>query len=150
MSGSAMKPTRQALIELVANHVEGTWMNRLLTGVEYEAAAAGLDVVITLARENHDWTSRVLRRRSAGAVVVLVDPSSSQFQALSAAGVPVVLVDPMSRPPDDAVSVGVANWDGGRIAGEHLLSLGHARIGVVAGEPPPPVQHGPASTVSAP
>ncbi len=120
-------------IELVVNHVEGTWMNRLLTGVEHEAAAAGLDVVITLARENHDWTSRVLRRRSAGAIVVLVDPSSSQFRALSAAGVPVVLIDPMSRPPDDAVSVGVANWDGGRIAGEHLFSLGHARIGVVAG-----------------
>jgi hypothetical protein len=65
--GSATKPT-PSTIELVVNHVEGTWMNRLLTGVEYEAAAAGLDVVITLARENYDWTSRVLRRRSAGAV----------------------------------------------------------------------------------
>lgn len=31
----------------------------------------------------------MLRRRSAGAVVVLVDPSSSQFKALSAAGIPV-------------------------------------------------------------
>src|SRR5579859_1772003 len=120
-------------IELVVNHVEGTWMNMVLTGVEYEAAAAGLDVVITLARENHDWASRVLRRRSEGAVVVLVDPSSSQFKALSAAGVPVVLIDPMSRPPDGAVSVGVANWDGGRMAAEHLLSLGHTRIGIVAG-----------------
>jgi len=120
-------------IELVVNHVEGTWMNRVLTGIEYEAAAAGLDVVITLARENQDWTSRLLRRRSAGAVVVLVDPSSSQFKALSAAGIPVVLIDPMSRPPDDAVSVGVANWDGGRMAGEHLFSLGHTRIGIVAG-----------------
>jgi LacI family transcriptional regulator len=120
-------------IELVVNHVEGTWMNRLLTGVEYEAAAAGLDVVITLARENYDWTSRVLRRHPAGAVLVLVDPSSSQFGALSAAGVPVVLIDPMTRPPDGSVSVGVANWDGGRIAGEHLFSLGHTRIGIVAG-----------------
>jgi DNA-binding LacI/PurR family transcriptional regulator len=68
-------------IELVVNHVEGTWMNKVLTGVEYEAAAAGLDVVITLARENHDWASRVLRRRSAGAIVVLVDPSSSQCRS---------------------------------------------------------------------
>jgi len=121
------------LIDLVVNHVEGSWANRVLTGVEHEAAAAGLDVVITLTGANDDWVSRLLRRRSLGAVVVLVDPTSSQFRALSAAGIPVVLVDPMTKPPVDAASVGVANWDGGRIAAEHLLQLGHRRLGVVAG-----------------
>src|SRR5215469_5104804 len=120
-------------IELVLHHAESTWMNRVVAGAEYEAATAGLDVIVTLARENHDWASRVLRRRSPGAVVVLVDPSSSQFKALSAAGIPVVLIDPMSGAPEGTVSVGAANWDGGRIAAEHLLSLGHARIGIVGG-----------------
>lgn len=121
------------LIDLVVNHVEGSWANRVLTGVEYEAASAGLDVVVTLARDNSDWVARLLRRRSLGAVVVLVDPSSSEFRALGAAGIPVVLIDPMSKPPVDAASVGVTNWDGGRIAAEHLLELGHRRLGVVAG-----------------
>jgi DNA-binding LacI/PurR family transcriptional regulator len=39
----------------------------------------------------------------------------------------------MSGSPEGTVSVGVANWDGGRIAAEHLFSLGHTRIGIVAG-----------------
>lgn len=122
-----------ALLDLVVNHVEGSWANRVLTGVEYEAAAAGFDVVLTLARGDSDWASRILRRRTVGAVVVLVDPSSAQFSALSAAGVPVVLVDPMSSPPSAAASVGVANWDGGRLAAQHLISLGHTEFGVIAG-----------------
>lgn len=120
-------------IELVVHHAESTWMNRVVAGVEYEAAAAGLDVIVTLARANHDWASRVLRRRSAGAVVVLVDPSSSQFKTLSAAGIPVVLIDPMSGAPEGTVSIGAANRDGGRIAAGHLLSLGHTRMGIIAG-----------------
>jgi DNA-binding LacI/PurR family transcriptional regulator len=105
-----------------------------LTGVESAAIAANVDVVISIARENADWVSRLLRRPSRGAVVVLVDPTSSQFSALEAAGIPVVLVTPMSEPRAAVPHVGVTNWDGGRTAAEHLLSFGHRRFAIVAGE----------------
>ena len=122
------------LIDLVVNHVHGTWANGVLTGVESAAIAANVDVVISIARENADWVSRLLRRPSRGAVVVLVDPTSSQFSALEAAGTPVVLVTPMSEPRAAVPRVGVTNWDGGRAAAEHLLSFGHRRFAIVAGE----------------
>ncbi len=121
------------LIDLVVNHVNGTWANGVLTGVESAATAANVDVVISIARENGDWVSRLLRRPSRGAIVVLVDPTSSQFSALEAAGTRVVLVTPMSEPRAAVPRVGVTNWDGGRTAAEHLLSLGHRRFGIVAG-----------------
>lgn len=123
-----------ALIDLVVDHVNGTWANGVLTGVESAAIAANVDVVISIARENGDWVSRLLRRPSRGAIVVLVDPTSSQFSALKAAGIPIVLVTPMSEPQAAVPQVGVTNWDGGRTAAEHLLSLGHRRFGIVAGE----------------
>jgi len=123
-----------ALIDLVVNHVNGTWANGVLTGVESAAVAANVDVVISIARENGDWVSRLLRRPSRGAIVVLVDPTPSQFSALKAAGVPVVLVTPMSEPRAAVSRVGVTNWDGGRAAAEHLLGLGHRRFGIVAGQ----------------
>lgn len=121
-------------IDLVVTHFEGSWANLVLAGVGREAAAAGLDVVLTLADDpDVDWVSKVLRRRTIGTVVALVDPTSRQFNTLSAAGVPVVLVESQSTPPAGAAKVGVANWDGGRLAAEHLLSLGHRRLGVIAG-----------------
>jgi DNA-binding LacI/PurR family transcriptional regulator len=130
---AAQAQQRPSMVDLVVNHVEGSWANRVLTGVERVASEAEVDVVITLAHDGNDWVSRLLRRPSSGAVVVLVDPTSSQFQALAAAHIPVVLVDPMTKPAIEVPSVGVANWDGGRLAGEHLVSLGHRRMGVIAG-----------------
>ncbi|GAA2261679.1 LacI family DNA-binding transcriptional regulator [Streptomyces atrovirens] len=121
------------VLDLVVTHFEGSWANLLIAGVGREAAAAGLDVVLTLAEPHGDWVSRVLRRRTLGVIGTLVDPASAQFGALFAASVPVVLIDPMSAPPSGVASVGVANWEGGRMAAEHLLSLGHVRMGVVAG-----------------
>jgi DNA-binding LacI/PurR family transcriptional regulator len=121
-------------IDLVVTHFEGSWANLVLAGVGREAAAAGLDVVLTLADDpDVDWVSKVLRRRTIGTVVALVDPTSRQFNTLTAAGVPVVLVESQSTPPPGAAKVGVANWDGGRLAAEHLLLLGHRRLGVIAG-----------------
>lgn len=120
-------------VDLVVTHFEGSWANLLMAGVGREAAAAGIDVVLTLAEPHSDWVSRLLRRRTIGVIGTLVDPASRQFGALFAAGVPVVLIDPVSTPPSGVASIGVANWEGGRMAGEHLLSLGHTRMGVVAG-----------------
>lgn len=121
------------LIDLVVNHVDGSWANRVLVGVERAAAAANVDVVITIAHEDGEWVSRLLRRPSQGAVIVLVDPTSTQLAVLAAGGVPVVLVTPMSRPAAPVPSVGVTNWEGGRSAAEHLLKLGHQRFGVIGG-----------------
>jgi DNA-binding LacI/PurR family transcriptional regulator len=122
-----------SMLDLVVTHYEESWANLVIAGVGREAAAAGLDVALTRAEPRSDWVSRVLRRRAVGTIGTLVDPSSQQFNALFAAGVPVVLIDPMSTPPSGVASIGVANWDGGRMAAEHLLSLGHGRMGVVAG-----------------
>jgi LacI family transcriptional regulator len=50
-------------------------------------------------------------------------------------GVPLVVVDPAGSPALDAPTIGAANWSGGLAATEHLLSLGHRRIGLIAGPP---------------
>ncbi|WP_344792834.1 LacI family DNA-binding transcriptional regulator [Gryllotalpicola daejeonensis] len=123
------------LLELVVTHLEGSWANLVLAGIGHEAASAGLDVVLTLAKPDTDWASRILRRRSVGIVGVLLDPGTAQFSTLCAAGIPMVLIEPMQAAPGGTAGIGLANWDAGRLAAEHLLSLGHRRMGVIAGSP---------------
>jgi LacI family transcriptional regulator, galactose operon repressor len=44
-----------------------------------------------------------------------------------------VVVDPANTPPPDCPSVGATNWAGGLAATDHLLGLGHRRIGAITG-----------------
>ncbi|SMG14078.1 LacI family DNA-binding transcriptional regulator [Agreia pratensis] len=121
------------LIDVVVKQVEGSWISGVLEGVEAAAAADGVDVVLSVARSDDDWMRRLLRRPSLGAIIVLVDTTAAQLNMLTTANIPVVVIDPISRPPADIASIGATNWDGGRLAAEHLLELGHTRIGVVGG-----------------
>jgi LacI family transcriptional regulator len=133
-SRTARRFYRPALVDLVVSNIEGTWANEVLSGVENAATAAGSDVVITIARSGRDWVSRLLRRPSEGAIIVLVDPTSAELGTLRTGGIPLVLIDPMSSAPRDIASVGVTNWQGGRSAAEHLIDLGHRSFGIIGGE----------------
>jgi LacI family transcriptional regulator len=48
-------------------------------------------------------------------------------------GKPVIAVDPVSYGDPDTITISATNWAGALAATEHLLSLGHRRIGVVTG-----------------
>ncbi|GAA2752302.1 LacI family DNA-binding transcriptional regulator [Amnibacterium kyonggiense] len=131
--GARLRESGAALIDFVLSDVHGSWVHEALGGVEGAATAADHDVVLTIARRDGAWVQRVLRHRSAGAVITLVDPTTAQLEVLHAAGKPFVLMDPMSRAPGYAASVGVSNWEGGRSAAEHLLRLGHRRFAAIGG-----------------
>ena len=129
----SLAPATPGLLDFVLSDVHGSWANEALVGVEKVATEVGQDVVITIARSDGAWVQRLLRRRSFGAIISLVDPTSAQLNLLHAGGIPVVLIDPMSRPPGTVASVGVTNWAGGRSAAEHLVALGHRRFGIIGG-----------------
>jgi DNA-binding LacI/PurR family transcriptional regulator len=121
-------------IDVVVGHLEGSWITRVLEGIEEEASDAGVDLTLSVARPDGSWIGRLLGRSTLGAIVVLVDMSPAELHALADAPVPVVIVDPGKRPPDGVCSVAATNWDGGRMAAEHLLALGHTRFGIIAGK----------------
>ena len=54
---------------------------------------------------------------------------------LAALQVPVVIVDPVGQPDPRIPSIGATNWAGGLMATEHLIEIGHRRIGTITGRP---------------
>ncbi|HWD62759.1 MAG TPA: substrate-binding domain-containing protein [Humibacter sp.] len=137
-SGRAPDNETGGLVDLVISTVRGSWANLVMSGAESAAAAAGLDLVVTVSRPGQnassDWVARLLARRSRGATLALLTPSSAQLQTLNAAGIPLVLLDPSADSAAGVPSIGTTDWAGGYAAAVHLASLGHRRIGLIAGE----------------
>ncbi|MBQ1094330.1 LacI family DNA-binding transcriptional regulator [Streptomyces sp. B93] len=128
------------LVDLVVHSLDTSWSGAVLRGVEQAAHDAGLDVVVSAGlargragRPERGWLDKLTTRGSAGVLFNLAELTESQYAWLEHHRIPYVMIDPLVEPPPGVVSVGAANWQGGVTATEHLLALGHRRIGVVAG-----------------
>lgn len=128
------------LVDLVVHSLDSSSSGAVLHGVEAAAHDAGLEVVVSAGltrtrsgRPERGWLDKLVARGSSGVLFNLTELTPSQYAWLDQHRIPYVLIDPVLEPPAGVVSVGAANWQGGVTATEHLLSLGHERIGVIAG-----------------
>lgn len=72
------------------------------------------------------------QQRVQGILITPVDPDSPAIDAVIKRGTSVVIVD-RTRALDNVCSVSVDDVLGGRLAVEHLVDLGHRRVGFVGG-----------------
>ncbi|MFC7988204.1 LacI family DNA-binding transcriptional regulator [Streptomyces pilosus] len=130
------------LVDLVVHSLGDSASGAVLHGAEEAAHDAGLEIVVSAAltrdragrpERERAWLDKLVLRGSAGVLFHLVEPAGPQYAWLEQHRVPFALIDPVHEPPPGAVSVGGANWQGGVTATEHLLSLGHERVAVIAG-----------------
>jgi LacI family transcriptional regulator len=134
----AYRPRSAArLIDLVFNDLDSPWAVEIIRGVEDVAHAAGVGTVVSATHRKPDsarqWLRNLRARASDGVILVTSSLESPLLDELRRLAVPMVVVDPAGGPTLDAPTVGATNWAGGLAATEHLLSLGHRRIGLVAG-----------------
>ncbi|CAM5330855.1 LacI family transcriptional regulator OS=Streptomyces griseorubiginosus OX=67304 GN=AQJ54_25720 PE=4 SV=1 [Streptomyces griseorubiginosus] len=111
----------------------------IIRGVEEVAQAEGVGTVVSAIHGRsgaaRDWMRNLRARASDGVILVTSALDTVLHDELRALGVPLVVVDPTGSPALEAPTIGAANWSGGLAATEHLLSLGHRRIGLIAGPP---------------
>jgi DNA-binding LacI/PurR family transcriptional regulator len=92
---------------------------------EYDTVVCNVD---TPQQRDHHLAALTSRHRADGVIVVSLQLSGQQLASFRHAGVPLVTVDALAPGVPQTVTDDVA---GGRLATEHLLSLGHRRIGFV-------------------
>lgn len=106
----------------------------VLRGVERAAAKAGYEIVLYNVETDHqrdNYFKRLpMRKRVDGLLIVSLRPNDQEAQRMHDAELPVVLVDAYHP---QITSIVVENVGGARLAVEHLLGLGHRRIGFVNG-----------------
>ncbi|MFI6934390.1 LacI family DNA-binding transcriptional regulator [Streptomyces sp. NPDC050287] len=131
--------TRAALLDLVFDDLDSPWAVEIIRGVEEVAHAAGVGTVVSAVHgrtgDAREWLRNLRARASDGVILVTWALEPVLHEELRILGVPLVVIDPAGSPALDVPTVGAANWAGGMAATEHLLSLGHRRIGLIAGPP---------------
>lgn len=134
--GSAQH-ARAGLIDLVIADIDTPWALEVVRGAEQAAARAGVGLVLTTTHGTPvggpRWMRTLAARRSDGLVLVITAPAPTAVEELAELHTPLVLLDPVGGSDPTLPTVGATNWAGGRAATEHLLGLGHRRIGIITG-----------------
>ena len=125
------------LIDFVISSLRTQWATELLRGAQAEAARMGADLVVTTTEGRMlttvDWVDHLVTRGTDGVVLVVSELLPAARDELARLRVPVVLIDPVGTDTETFPTVAATDWAGGRDATEHMLSLGHRRIGFVTG-----------------
>jgi DNA-binding LacI/PurR family transcriptional regulator len=121
-------------IGMVVAAISDPFMGRVVEGVEHVAIEAGFNVILSTSQNDRQREIAVIdvlqQRRVDGIIVVashLFDRYRRYFDRIE---VPIVIIDEQ-EPAGVIRSVAVDDLGGARLAVEHLLALGHRRIGYV-------------------
>ncbi|MGW0838795.1 LacI family DNA-binding transcriptional regulator [Streptomyces sp. NPDC002787] len=119
----------------VFRDLSGPYTLEVVRGIVDAAGELGVDVVTgtTSRRSISQWLEECVALGAAGLIIVISMLAEEDQRRIVEQRLPVVLVDPLSAPSPEIPSIGVTNWSGARDAVQHLLGLGHTRIGMVAG-----------------
>jgi len=143
-AGRSLRTSRSSTIALVVPELTSAVFDELANGVDKEAAARGLALVLGRAervRDDDSWLRRMLSESRIDGVILQLPEGTepSELEAMVARDTPIVLINSLDDGPlstivlDDAAGV--------RTAVEHLRSLGHEQIGLVGGLSSNPTAH---------
>ena len=130
---------RTGIIGLTLPLVNDAYFGPMLSGAAEALYEQDMRIVLCPTLHEHDrevsLLERLMRGTTDGAILMLPEESADELRNLQRQGYPFVVVDPREPPPDGIPCVSAMHASGAKQAVEHLLELGHTRIGAIAGNP---------------
>jgi LacI family transcriptional regulator/LacI family repressor for deo operon, udp, cdd, tsx, nupC, and nupG len=122
-------------IGMVLATISDPFMGRVVEGVEQIAIEAGFNVFISTSQNDHKREIAVIemlqKRRVDGIIVIASHLSDRSSWFFDRSKVPMVVINEQN-PGKNMHFVAVDDIHGAQIAVEHLIALGHRRIGYVS------------------
>jgi LacI family transcriptional regulator len=138
-SAAALASGRTGLIGLAVPFLNAEYFMQMVAGAATALEEHDARFVVSATEHEHAREVSLLHRIMHGATdgAILIEPSESpgELASLRNWGVPFVVIDPAQPTGDDIPTVSAAHWSGARAITQHLIELGHRRIGVVTGRP---------------
>lgn len=123
-------------IELVLTEVMPNGTTAMIAAASSYAQQLGIGITITQTGRggrNAENFHEVLDRNPLGVIVLFSSVTQREQEQLRSRSIPFVIIDPVGDVPAYTLGVGIDNWTGGLVATEHLIKLGHRRIGIITG-----------------
>jgi len=134
----ALKLRRSRTLGLLVTDIENPYFPEIVRAVEDAAHERGFAVLLCNATDDPGrelaYINLLLERRVDGIIVAASRVGARHAALLARAGVPVVLVN-SEAPGSGLAAITSDNRGGARLAAEHLLALGHRRIGHITAPP---------------
>ena len=133
----SLRTRKTEAIGLVIPDAGNPGFAEIFRGVQAATAEAGWHVIVVEGRPpNHPdlgWERLVFEGRVDGVLVLIASIDDPTVQSVVRSGVPIVLVNRRSR--GVVGSVVMNDERGAEVAVDHFVSLGHRKIGHIAGPP---------------
>ena len=129
---------RTNLIGLITHDLTVQYATELTRGISDALAETGHELLISATYQDASREGSRIQQLAGGTVdaLILIAPvlGNETVDALDNSPIPVVVLDPRRPGAIDHPYIHVDNYSGMRSGTEHLLRLGHRRIGFVGGD----------------
>lgn len=125
------------VVEIVVDSIAHPCSSQILEGVIMAGAEAGVELSVHTnhleVQKDAKWAREMVDRGRIGIIFITSAMPPPELPTTYPASSPVVVVDSLNGPRTDTVNIGATNWAGAFEAANHLIDLGHERMGFVGG-----------------